>query len=272
MTCEVNVRASTVRCGELRQPALTADTIVTSSLYLDYVFSSVQYDAAAHLHSLDVKVHNKLGQAIGTPDGSAVTGVRLYIDRVWTIQGRGTVTAANMDDSILVNGARQPAWLYDQSVAAGGLSSARTIQFRLPSTVQNFGFRIGVYTAFPAEQQVTLMPPASEPSWYEDDSSWATHPAWGTYLKRVAAVRFNEAATLTERQLAVAYVGGTVVGGYRVLDGADGAYDLLIEDDGTGTQLFAAVDRLNALPQVSAATPHVLAELLMSAPRRLQRR
>jgi len=211
--CEVDVRTTTVRCGDVQRSDRTTDAVLTSSLYVNYVFSNVQYDAAARLHSLDVKVQNKLGQAIGTPDGSNVTGVRLYIDRIWTIQGTGTVTAANMDDSLLVNGAHQPSWLYNESVAPGAVSSARTVRFNRPSTVQSFGFRVGVYTAFPAEQQVTLMPPATEPSWYEDDSSRATHPVWGPYLKRVAVVRFNEAATLSERQLAVAYVGGTVVGG-----------------------------------------------------------
>jgi hypothetical protein len=57
-----------------------------------------------------------------------------------------------------------------------------------------------------------------------------------------------------ERQAAVNLIGGTVVSGYRPSSGGEGYYGVLLEDDGTGVHVNAAIAALRALPQVLQAT------------------
>jgi hypothetical protein len=66
-------------------------------------------------------------------------------------------------------------------------------------------------------------------------------------------VYFRASTTSADRELAIAYVNGTVVGGKVYADGVSGYYAVQVEDDGSGSGILAARTRLRSLPQVEAA-------------------
>jgi hypothetical protein len=72
-------------------------------------------------------------------------------------------------------------------------------------------------------------------------------------MKRVLTVIFQDGATLADRQLAIAYVNGTIVGGVLGLPGNEGIYNINIPGDGSDTAATNAISRIQALPQVKAA-------------------
>jgi hypothetical protein len=106
-------------------------------------------------------------------------------------------------------------------------------------------------TDFPVEQAVTATPPDSQPQWFGDDSSW-TGPTQTGYLKGVVTLCFTDSATLQDRQLAVAFAGGTIVGGAPV-DGGDGCYYMKAPNGSVSTD--TAINRLQSLPQVDGVSP-----------------
>ncbi len=117
---------------------------------------------------------------------------------------------------------------------------------------------VAISTDFPAEQNVTATPPDSVPDWLSADSSaiGPTDSIGFSFTKNAAIVVFEDGATLAERQLAVALVGGRAVGGRPSLQ-AEGDYLVWLPDDGSGSQLLTATRRLRALPQVRIALPMI---------------
>lgn len=79
----------------------------------------------------------------------------------------------------------------------------------------------------------------------------------GTFLRNVVVVMFREDATQAQKETAVRLVQGEVVGGYRYFEG-DGKYYVRIPHDGTAGPLLAALDRLEALPQVEGVGPEFI--------------
>lgn len=77
-----------------------------------------------------------------------------------------------------------------------------------------------------------------------------SHPRMsGPYPRAVVTVGFQPVATLDERRSAIEGIRGRIIGGM----GLD--YVVVIDDDGTGDRLWAAVDALCRLPQVHHAGP-----------------
>jgi len=236
LTCELSRSSATVSC--------TAATPSTPA-YAQFHSGSVVNDTVAHTWQFDASVQNLLEQAIGTLDGSTVTGVKVFITDFHVTSGAGTVSVVNADGTGNV--------YYNEIVAPNKSTSNRLWTLNVPNTVTSVSLRILISTDFPAEQNVTALPPDTKPAWFNDDSSWAG-PQHDDYLKRVIGLCFRDNTTLQDRQLAVAYVDGTVVGGAPMSTG-DGCYYVQVADDGSGTQLGAAISRLKKLPQVEVAAP-----------------
>ena len=158
--------------------------------------------------------------------------------------GVGTFTAPN-----------QPYFNYNQIVAPNGYTGNKLWKFNVPSTVTAVSMSILISTDFPAEQNVAISPPASVPDGVLADTavSPATDSVHLPFVRRILQVRFRTSATLADRQLAIAYVNGKVIGGQLDGIGGDGYYYVQIVDDGSGGQLFHASVRLGALPQVEMA-------------------
>jgi hypothetical protein len=115
---------------------------------------------------------------------------------------------------------------------------------------------VAISTNFPAEQNVGSVPPDTTPSSIYDPNNMVSDAPElaGEFPRNIVLLGFTEEATLEERQLAVAKVNGTVVGGSRYF-GDDGLYVIRIEDDGTAGPLFAAIQQLKLLEQVAVALP-----------------
>jgi hypothetical protein len=71
----------------------------------------------------------------------------------------------------------------------------------------------------------------------------------------VLSVYFEFGTTQPDRQSAIDLVGGTVIGGVR--SGQDGWYYVEVIGDGTLATIFEIAHTLDALPQVSLASPYI---------------
>ena len=112
-----------------------------------------------------------------------------------------------------------------------------------------------------AGQPVPAEAPDTVPAWVRADSNM-TGPSASIpvrFRKNLLIVQFEQEATQVERQAAIDLVAGTVVGG-----GGGGIYLVGVTDPGDGSELVKAGKRLEALPQVLAASP----DLEMSQNRR----
>jgi hypothetical protein len=216
--------------------------------YVKFFSIDLARDGGAHTWQFAAYVQNLLKQPIGTLNGATVKGVRVFITDVHATAGTGTVSVANADGAAAFKAENQPYFNYNQIIAPSGVSGIKRWKFNVPSTVTAVSMSILISTDFPAEQTVFAIPPDSEPTWFSVDSNWS-----GSQLKRVISVGFKSGTTLADRQLAVAYVGGSIVGGVQA-DNAEGGYYVSIVSDGSTSALEDAMNRLCSLPQVEFAT------------------
>lgn len=257
LTCTLDRKSTAISC----KPAIPSSAAgvsasviygATATYAIFFPYNLVK-DTVAHTWAFTAYLQNLLKQSIGTLNGTTVTGVKVFITDFHATTGTGTVSVANADGNGNFTAPNQPYFNYNQIVASSAYSSNKLWKFNVPNTVTAVSMSILLSTDFPAEQNVTALPPATKPAWFNDDSSWAG-PHHDDYLKRVITLWFKEGTTLQDRQLAVAYVNGTIVGGGRLSSG-DGVYYVQVADDGSGTQLGVAVARLKGLSQVEAAAP-----------------
>jgi len=221
---------------------------------------SLVKDTIAHTWQFTAYVQNLLKQSIGTLDGTTVTGVKVFITDFHATAGPGTVSVANADGTGNFTAPNQPYFNYNQIVAPSGYTSNKLWKFNVPNTVTAVSMSILISTDFPAEQNVTAVPPTTVPDWVTADSNIGLSGAVTMrYAKRVVRIFFRSTATLSDRQLAVASVNGTVIGGWRSPNGTDGYYVVQVPDDGSGTGVVAARARLRSLPQVRAAVAIIYA-------------
>jgi hypothetical protein len=249
-----------VHCGE---PGGGADGMRQSDgesrrgVYVTWLPSNLVRDTASETWSFRASVRNLLAQPIGTLDGTTATGSKLVVTHgPVATRGSGDVWIANADGTADFTVPNQPYFNYPWIGQPQQMSPYRELKLNVPNTVTEVTIGIAISTDFPAEHDVSTAPPDSVPGWLSADSSSAgpTFSIGHEFTKNAAIVLFTDNSTLAERQLAVALVGGRVIGGRRASDGS-GAYYLWLPDDGTGAQLRTATNELKALPQVILAMP-----------------
>ncbi len=254
LTCTLSRSASTVSCAPAssRAAGVSANVIVSvTGTYAQFVPFNLVKDTVHQIWSFDAFLHNLMMQSIGTLNGTTVTGSKVFVTDIEATQGTGTVSVINPDGTGNFTAPNQPYFNYNQIVAAGANSNAKLWKVSVPNTVTAVNMDILMSTDFPAEQTVTATPPDSEPQWFGDDSSW-TGPTQTGYLKGVVTLCFTDSATSQDRQLAVAFAGGTIVGGAPV-DGGDGCYYMKAPNGSVSTD--TAISRLQSLPQVDGVSP-----------------
>jgi hypothetical protein len=265
LTCTLsfsNVQQGEVHCGETGAGAQGVSRSVVLPVASEYARWLPYYlvkDTVTQTWSFLSVVENLLAQPIGTLDGTTAVGTKVAVTYGPVASaGTGTVSIINADGTGNFTAPNQPYFDYPGIVAPGAYSTYRTWQVHVPNTVTEVTMGVAISTDFPATQSVAMTPPDSVPDWLSADSSaiGPTDSIGFSFTKNAAIVVFHENATLAERQLAVALVGGKVVGGRpSALGSAD--YYLWLPDDGSGSQLLAATRRLKALPQVSVAMPMI---------------
>jgi len=236
--------------------------------YARFLTTNLLADTVAHTWTFTAHVQNLLEQPVGTLNRTTVTGVKVFVTDLHATAGTGTVSIANADGTETFTAPNQPYFYYNQIVASTGDTGDKLWMFNVPNTVTDVSMSIMISADFPAEQNVTALPPTSYPDWINSDTnvSQRTDSVHVRFLKRVLVLRFRSAVTLSDRQLAVAYVNGTVIGGSQNPDGS-GFYYIQMPSDTTGANLFSASKRLQSLPQVENAYPEVLLEPIYLTPR-----
>lgn len=155
IACTASVADARVRCGAPAGNGGPAESIILGGqgTYLRLESSNVAYDSAADVFSLDVTVQNLLSQQMGTPDGTAVSGVQVFFEQEpVATEGSGEVTVANADGEDSFTRTAQPYFDYPQILEPRGTSLPRTWRFDVPASVQEFRFTVYVRTELPAEQ------------------------------------------------------------------------------------------------------------------------
>jgi len=217
----------------------------------------LEKDNSVHMWQFTARVQNLLAQSIGTLDGATLAGVKVFITDLHSTAGTGTVSVSNADGAGNFTAPNQPYFNYNEIVEPSGYTGSKRWKFNVPETVRSVSMSILISTDFPAEQSVAITPPATIPDWISADSNVGGTTASSAismpYRKRVLQIVFQPTASLADRQLAVAYVNGTVIGGWSTDDGVDAFYILQVSDDGTGAGVLTAQDALKKLSQIQFA-------------------
>lgn len=255
-TCTLLRSSSTISCAPAtprRGAGVSGNVIVApTGTYAQFVPFNLVKDTVHQIWSFDAFLHNLLQQSIGTLNGTTVTGSKVFVTDIEATQGSGIVSIINPDGTGNFTAPNQPYFNYNQIVAAGANSNAKLWKVSVPNSVTAVNMDILMSTDFPAELNVTATPPDSQPRWFLDDSSW-DGPTHQGELKGVVSLCFQDSATVQDRQLAVAFAGGTIVGGEPV-DGGDGCYYMKVPPGGLDP-VDTAINRLTTLPQVNVAAP-----------------
>jgi hypothetical protein len=272
LTCDLNGSASTVSCTPVppSPPAGVNASVIygaTATYAIFFPYNLVK-DTVAHTWQFTAYLQNLLKQSIGTLNGTTTTGVKVFVTDFHATSGTGTVSVANADGTGTFTAPNQPYFNYNQIIASNSYSGNKLWKFNVPNTVTAVSMSILISTDFPAEQNVTIAPPDTLPAWVRSDTnvSERTDSVHVRFMKRMIKVSFVPAATLADRQLAIAYVNGVVIGGQLNPDGT-GYYYVQLPFDATGANLFSSSRKLRTLPQVESAHAEIVLDPTSLTPR-----
>jgi hypothetical protein len=151
--CRANIDAGTVACGQptLGTPAGLQLAVVVGGqgTYVQLASTNVSYDGS-DVFQADVTVQNLIAQPMGTPDGTTVTGIKVFFHTGPDVtSGTGTVTVANADGTGTFTGAVQPYFEYSEILQTNDVSAAKTWLWSVSPTVETFAFSVYVSTDIP---------------------------------------------------------------------------------------------------------------------------
>lgn len=266
--CEADLVAGTLICRQNGPRTGGASAALLGQNQIKMASANLVSDTVAQTMEFDATVQNLLTYSIGTPDGTTRTGVKVFFESGPTVTAykapgdTGTVLVDNEDGQQSFTAANQPYFLYDTILAPQQTSAPRRWRYHVPRTVSRFSFVVRAFAFTPPEQKVALHAPNgwlisadSVAKLYAFSSTVLSHPRLaGPYPRSLILVGFQAQATLEERQSAVDMVKGRVVGGM----GQD--YVVVIAASASADPLWAAIDKLRALPQVHHADPEVFTQ------------
>jgi hypothetical protein len=266
--CVADVRAGSVVCTEERPSTGGARPALLGQNQIKMASSNVAYDSLTLIYSFNATAQNLLSYPIGTPDGQTKTGLKVYFESGPTATAynapydTGTVTVRNPDGIQSFTKSDQPYFFYDTILRPQQITVAKRWEYTVPRSVARFSFSVRMFTFTPPEKKVPdvaptgfLIPADSVAKLYAYSNAVWTHPRLsGPYPRNIVEVFFARGATAEERQSAIDMINGTVIGGGTVF------YYVLIPTDGTAEPLWKAIDRLQALPQVTRAAPDILTQ------------
>ncbi|MFL5381956.1 MAG: S8 family serine peptidase [Longimicrobiaceae bacterium] len=232
--------------------------------------SNVHYSDTTRIFAFDVTLQNLLTEPIGTPDGTTVTGSKVFFDTgptvtSWVTPGdTGTIVVASANGYGNFTRSHQPYHTYAQILQPQDSTPRKRWELLMPPGANTFNFTLRVFTATPSEPKVPLAEPEgfliSEDSLaklYALSRAVMSHQRMsGPYPNGLIVVQFDSSATQEERQAAVNVVNGRFIGGLAPF------YYVQVAGDTTGVPLWTAIDRLRALPQVKIAIPDVAANVV----------
>lgn len=188
MDCAVSVRDEVVTCAPPAPAGAAGDSAALiiyggQDRYVTLASSSVDYDSTTFKFRMNVTVRNLIRQAIGTTDGTTAdpAGIMVFFVTPPTMtQGTGgTVAIDNADGTDMFTASDQPYFRYVQRLEQYAVSSPKTWQFDVPTTVERFAF------------SVMIAAPVRYPTgWIE-----TSHPVWSmrrTFSRLVTATVYNQ--------------------------------------------------------------------------------
>jgi alpha-tubulin suppressor-like RCC1 family protein len=148
--CTVKVASGVLACAQPRAPASGPvpqfHIVGGQGVYVQLASSNVSYDAGSEVFQADVTVQNLLADPLGTPDGSTPTGIRVFFHTLPVVTaGTGSASVSNADGSGTFTGSAQPYFEYDEMLASGETSAAKTWQWSVQPTVDEFSFSVYVH-------------------------------------------------------------------------------------------------------------------------------
>jgi hypothetical protein len=152
--CRAHLTAGTVSCrGFTLEPSSVTPRFAIvggQGVYVQLTSTNVGYDGPSAVFHADVTVQNLMSRPLGSPDGSTVTGIRVFFhDGPTVTDGSGTVTVRNADGAGPFTGTEQPYFEYAEMLEAGETTAARTWEWNVPSSVLTFGFAVYVEADMP---------------------------------------------------------------------------------------------------------------------------
>ena len=169
VTCSASTRAGTISCGSPDAPSVNAAVrpslvLGGQGVYVLLTSSHPAYDASTGIFSADVRVRNLTAQQLGTPDGTTVSGIRIFFHSGPSVaSGTGTVRVANPDGTSAFTAADQPYFSYPQILQPQDSSAAHQWRFAVPTSVDRFVFEVYVQADLPAEHGVLQWSTALQP-------------------------------------------------------------------------------------------------------------
>lgn len=172
LRCTVQVQSATMSCTAV-EPAAGSDASLSrivggQNRNVKLANTNNSFDAGTLTFQTDVTIQNLTQQALGTPDGSTVSGVMVFLVSDPTPVGLGEITVENPTGRTFVTGANQAYFTYNEILQPNEISSPMTWRFGVPGAGTSFSFTVLVQAAQPDE----LMPFA--------DKVWdgSTSTAW----------------------------------------------------------------------------------------------
>lgn len=167
LACTANVQQRTVSCDGATpsgDKALRALIMGNQNVYVKVTSSNANYDAGTQAFTFDVTIRNLIPQALGTTDGVTLdpSGVRIFFAQGPTVTaGSGSVTVVP-DGVGTFTAAGQPYYQYSQVLQQYQVSTPRTWQLNMPSTVTSFSFLL--FVAAPVQYEDGYIDVAGNPN------------------------------------------------------------------------------------------------------------
>ncbi len=152
--CRADVANSTVSCrglkGDTAAPGLSVSIVGGQGTYVQLASANVSY--ASGVFGADVTVKNLIAQPMGTPDGTTVTGIKVFFHSGPTVTSSngGTVEVSNYDGTGTFTASQpQPYFEYNTILQTDQVSSAKRWQWTVTPEVETFEFSVYVSTDIP---------------------------------------------------------------------------------------------------------------------------
>jgi len=148
VSCQADVRAGSVKCGPYEGVGgggvSAARILGGQGINVRLANTNVQYDPSTEIFSMDVTVQNLLAQRLGTPDGTAVTGVTVFFPSEPTVVGSagGAVSVRNADGEGVFTGSAQSYFHYPQVLSTDAVSEPHRWEFNCSPAVERFTFLV----------------------------------------------------------------------------------------------------------------------------------
>jgi hypothetical protein len=271
LDCTADVRLGTITCSPPHAAAGDhgARPALLGQGQMKMASTNVAFDGTTRIFRADVTTQNLLAEAIGTPDGTTASGVKVFFSSgptptAFASGDTGTVRVENPDGYGNFTAAHQPYFLYSQILAPNQVSAARQWRWFLGPSVNSFSFQVKVFAATPGE---TTIPATIPENWGQPARYF--RPEWRINCRNIGLpacvydvvdIAFQPWASQEDREAAVDVIGGTLESGSRMT----GFYYVRIPSDTTLAPVARAIETLKTLPQVRWAFAHDMTPLSLN--------